>query len=126
MIFHKENHIIKRLLIPDFRELHKDTGFLDFPNDPVVKNPPVITGDTGSVPGLGRSHMPRGNIAHEPQLWSPHSGAHRLQLLKAVYPEPMLCSEKPLQGEATAMRSLCTSLKSSPCSLQLEKAHAQE
>ena len=24
----------------------------------VVKNPPVNAGDTGSIPGLGRSHMP--------------------------------------------------------------------
>ena len=28
---------------------------------PVVKNLPVIAGDTGLIPGLGRSHMPWGN-----------------------------------------------------------------
>ena len=33
----------------------------DFPSGPVVKNPPAHVGDTGSIPGLGRSHMPRGN-----------------------------------------------------------------
>ena len=33
----------------------------DFLSGPVVKNPPVHVGDTGSIPGLGRSHMPRGN-----------------------------------------------------------------
>ena len=27
----------------------------------VVKNPPCSAEDTGSVPGLGRSHMPRSN-----------------------------------------------------------------
>ena len=30
-----------------------------FPGGTVVKNPPANAGDTGSCPGLGRSHMPR-------------------------------------------------------------------
>ena len=33
----------------------------DFPSGPMVKNPPANAGDTGSSPGLGRSHMLRGN-----------------------------------------------------------------
>ena len=33
----------------------------DFPGGPVVKNPPANAGDTGSIPGLGRFHMPQGN-----------------------------------------------------------------
>ena len=33
----------------------------DMPGDPVVKNPPVDVGDTGLIPGLGRSHRPWGN-----------------------------------------------------------------
>ena len=33
----------------------------DFPGDPVVKNSSANAGDTGSIPGPGRSHMPRGN-----------------------------------------------------------------
>ena len=28
---------------------------LGFPDDTVVKNPPAIAGDTGSIPGSGRS-----------------------------------------------------------------------
>ena len=32
-----------------------------FPGGAVVKNPPANAGDTGSSPGPGRSHMPRGN-----------------------------------------------------------------
>ena len=32
-----------------------------FPGGLVVKNPPTNAGDTGSVPGQGRSHMPRSN-----------------------------------------------------------------
>ena len=33
----------------------------DFPGGAVVKNPPANAGDTGSNPGLGRSHMPQSN-----------------------------------------------------------------
>ena len=32
-----------------------------FPGGAGVKNPPANAGDTGSSPGLGRSHMPRSN-----------------------------------------------------------------
>ena len=32
-----------------------------FPGGVAVKNPPANAGDTGSTPGLGRSHMPRNN-----------------------------------------------------------------
>ena len=34
---------------------------LDFPGGSVVKNPPVNAGDTGSIPGLGRSHISQSN-----------------------------------------------------------------
>ena len=40
----------------------------DGPGGPVVKTPPANAGDTGSVPGLGRFHMPRDNWAGVPQL----------------------------------------------------------
>ena len=33
----------------------------DFPSGAVVKNLPANAGDTGSSPGLGRSHMPQSN-----------------------------------------------------------------
>ena len=36
----------------------------------MVENPPANAGDTGSSPGLGRSHMPRSNWARAPQLLS--------------------------------------------------------
>ena len=32
-----------------------------FPGGAVVKNPPANAGDTGSIPGRGRSHMLWGN-----------------------------------------------------------------
>ena len=41
-----------------------------FPGGAVVGNLPANAGDTGSSPGLGRSHMPRSNWAREPQLLS--------------------------------------------------------
>ena len=33
----------------------------DFPGGAVVKNSPANAGDTGSIPGPGRSHMPPSN-----------------------------------------------------------------
>ena len=54
---------------------------MGFPGGTVVKNPPAKAGDTGSSPGLGRSHMPRSNKARVPQLLSLHSRAREPQLL---------------------------------------------
>ena len=33
----------------------------NFPGGTVVKNPPANAGDTDSIPGPGRSHMPQSN-----------------------------------------------------------------
>ena len=33
----------------------------DFPGGPMVKNPPVKAGDTGSIPGQERFHVPQSN-----------------------------------------------------------------
>ena len=33
----------------------------NFPGSPVVENLPANAGDTGPIPGLGRSHMRQGN-----------------------------------------------------------------
>ena len=43
---------IKKLIIKTWK---------DFPGGTVVKNPPANAGDTGSIPGPGRSHMLRSN-----------------------------------------------------------------
>ena len=48
------------------RKLH----FWGFPGGAVVENLPANAGDTGSSPGLGRSHMPRSDWARGPQLLS--------------------------------------------------------
>ena len=39
----------------------KEGTLLGFPGGAVLKNLPASAGDTGSIPGLGRSHMPWSN-----------------------------------------------------------------
>ena len=81
-------------------------GFLD---GAVVESLPANAGDTGSSPSLGRSHMPRSNWAHEPQLLSLHVWS--------------LCSAT---REAAIVRGPRTAMKSGPHLPQLEKALAQK
>ena len=80
-----------------------------FPGAAVVENLPANAGDTGSNPGLGRSHMPWSNWAREPQLLSLHVWS--------------LCSAT---REAAIVRGLRTAMKSGPHLPQLEKALAQK
>ena len=84
----------------------RDEGF---PGGAVVESLPANAGDTGSSPGLGRSHMPRSNWAREPQLLSLHVWS--------------LCSAT---REATIVRGPRTAMKSGPRLPQLEKALAQK
>ena len=91
---------------PTGRCIKKDVGF---PGGAVVENLPANAGDTGSSPGLGRSHMPRSNWAHEPQLLS-----LRIWSLFSA------------RTEAAIMRGPRTAMKSGPHSPQLEKALAQK
>ena len=46
--------------IKTFKDKSK-TSNKGFPGGAVVENLPANAGDTGSSPGLGRSHMPRSN-----------------------------------------------------------------
>ena len=46
-----------------------------FPGGTVVKNPPANAGHMGSIPGLGRSHMPRSN--HNKRSHHDEKLAHR-------------------------------------------------
>ena len=78
---------------------------MGFPGGAVVESLPANAGDTGSSPGLGRSHMLRNNWAREPQLLS-------LRVWS-------LCSAA---GEAAMVRGPCTVMKSGPHLPQLEKA----
>ena len=82
---------------------------MGFPGGAVVESLPANAGDTGSSPGLGRSHVPRSNQAREPQrlslrVWS-------------------LCSTT---REAAIVRGPRTAMKSGPHSPQLEEALAQK
>ena len=74
----------------------------------MVESLPANAGDTGSSPGLGRSHMPRSNWAREPQLLS-------LRVWS-------LC---PTTGGAAIVRGPRTAMKSGPRLPQLEKALAR-
>lgn len=42
------------------------TNCKDFPNGPVIKNPPANAEDTDSIPGWGGFHMPQSNKARAP------------------------------------------------------------
>ena len=80
-----------------------------FPGGAVVENLPANAGDTGSSPGLGRSHMLRNSWAREPQLLSLHVWS--------------LCSAT---REAAILRGPRTAMKSGPHLPQLEKTLAQK
>ena len=80
-----------------------------FPGGAVVENLPANAGDTGSSPGLGRSHMPWSSWAREPQL---------LSLL--------VWSPCPSTREAAIARGPRTVMKSGPHLPQLEKALSQK
>ena len=80
-----------------------------FPGGAVVESLPANAGDTGSSPGLGRSHMPRSGWAREPRLLSMRVWS--------------LCSET---REAAIVRGPRTAMKSGPRLPQLEKALAQK
>ena len=75
----------------------------------MVENLHANAGDTGSSPGLGRSHMPQSNWACEPQLLS-----LRVWSLYSV------------TREAAIVRGPRTAMKSGPRLPQLEKALAQK
>ena len=68
-------------------------AFWGFPGGSEVKNPPAKAGDMGSVPGLGRSHMPRSSCLSAPTVESV------LQSLVAALLSPcslvtVLCKER--------------------------------
>ena len=73
----------------------------------MVKNLPCNAKDAGSIPGPGKSHMPKSNEAHVPQLLSLHSRAWEPELLSPR-------AQKPTTREATKMRSPLTAATAQP------------
>ena len=74
----------------------------------MVKNLPA---NAALIPDPGRSHMPRSNEAHEPQLLSLCSRAQELQLLKPQCPQASaLLQKRPPQWILQLEKSL-TALK---------------
>ena len=59
---HKDFHYFKEpyIMWHKFPFKKKKRGW-DFPGGAVVKNPSANAGDTGLIPGPGKSHMPRSN-----------------------------------------------------------------
>ena len=53
----KDKHNILSIKVLISKTRQKGT----YPGGTVVKNPPANAGDTGSIPGLGKSHMPQSN-----------------------------------------------------------------
>ena len=93
--------------------LKKSRGF---PGGAVVENLPANAGDTGSSPGLGRTHKPRSSWAREPQLLS----------LRVWSLCPTTGGAAIVKGPRTAMKSgPRTAMKSGPRLPQLEKALAR-
>ena len=94
----------------------------------MVKNPPANAGDTDSIPGPGRSHMPQSNKARVPQLLSLRSRAREPQLLKPTRLEPVLRNERSHLNEKPTHRKeewpLLTATRESPCAAT--KAHVQQ
>ena len=82
----------------------------------VIKKAPAIAGDTGPIPGLG------GFLRANKPVCATTTRVHRQQLRKPARLKPVLRKTK----EATATRRPCTSIKSSPCSPQPEKACAKQ
>ena len=70
----------------------------------MVGSLPASTGDAGSSPGLGGSHVPRSDWAREPQLLSLRSATR----------------------EAAIVRGPCTAMKSGPRLPRLGKALSQK
>ena len=58
----------------------KKRRWREFPGGPVDKNPSANAGDTGSIPGLGRSHRLQRNQVHVPQLLSPHTATRESRM----------------------------------------------
>ena len=100
---------MSRLVAEDEAPQRGDKSPMGFRGGAVVASLLANAVDMGSSPGLGGSHMPRSNWAHEPQLLS-------LRVWS-------VCSAT---REAVTVRGPRTTMTSGPRLPQLEKALAQK
>ena len=86
----------------------------DFPGDPVAKNSPLNAGDNGSIPSLGRSHMPWSlcSKAFEPQLLSLRATTTEAGELRACAPQQRSYNKKSMQPNEE--QPLLTTARESP------------
>ena len=61
MKFYRRGHAQGHASRDMFRSISLKVEIVGFPGGAVVESLPANAGDTGSSPGLGRSHMPRSN-----------------------------------------------------------------
>ena len=87
----------------------------------VDKTLPANAGDMGSIPGPGRSHMPRGNQAHGPQL-SPHPRARAQQEEKPHHNQRLGCHNQRVASALCSRRKPRAATKIQ-CSQKLNKKH---
>ena len=85
----------------------------------MIKSPPVPpAGGTGSIPGLGRFHMPWGNQAHGPQQLSLCPGAPSCSYWSLRALEPVLSNERSPRNEKPTRHSW----RVAPALCKLEKS----
>ena len=86
-------HLLKRkrspLSFPSVRSGHSRWLFLNFPSGLVVKNRPANAVDTGSIPSLGRFHMPQATKPVYHSFQSPHTWG------PVLHNQRRHCNEKP-------------------------------
>ena len=89
----------------------------------MVKNPFAKAGETVAIPDLERCHRATKPVCHKYWACALEPRSHNDWATEAY----VLYSPWSAIREATAMRSLCTAMNSSPHSLQLEKSpHSSE
>ena len=97
---------------------------LDFSCGAVDESPPVNAGDTGSIPGQGRFHVPR-----SPQLLSSLCRAHGPPLVKPACLKPGPCSKRTHCNEKLEPRNReqppSTAAREGPCTVT-ETQHRQK
>ena len=97
--------------------MHFAVKFQGFSGGSVAKKPPANGGDMGSIPDLGRSHMPQSNHTCSCNHWA--------CALERSYGSPCSLGSTPCNKRRHRTRPRRHE-EEQPCSQQLEKAHSQQ